>query len=125
VATVRPVAGDVAVTRTEHSGETTYAAIVIPASPDTPALPDGTKQLLRIQTPSPELAPAAIAAAINAVAATGWPQGSRGNLDLERAASYIRVPLSEANESGLQAALHLRQQLEPLLTKLADPSHWT
>jgi hypothetical protein len=65
------------------------------------------------------------ATAINAVAANGWPKGSRGDLDIERATSYIRVPKNGANEICLQAALHLRDHLEPLLNRLADPSHWT
>ena len=59
------------------------------------------------------------------VTANGWPKGSRGDLDIERATSYIRVPKSGANELGLQAALHLPDRLEPLLNRLADPSHWT
>lgn len=121
----RPRSGDVAVTRTEQTGVNVFGAEVIADVADAQDLPAGTRRLLRIRADSPELTPEAIAAAINAVAANGWPKGSRGDLDIERATSYIRVPLSGANEIGLEAALQLRDHLEPLLNRLADPAHWT
>jgi SAM-dependent methyltransferase len=120
-----PTPGDVAFTRTEQSGVIKYSATVILMSSEAEDLPIGTIRLLRVRAGSHELSSEAIATAINAVAANGWPKGSRGDLDIERAASYIRVPLSGANELGLEAALHLRDRLEPLLNRLADPSHWT
>ena len=121
----RPILGDVAFARTEQSGVNMYGATVISVSSDSADLPIGTRRLFRVRAGSQEVSSEAIATAINAVAANGWPKGSRGDLDIERATSYIRVPKSAANELGLQAALHLRDHLEPLLNRLADPSHWT
>lgn len=120
----RPLAGDIAVTRSEVAGATTHGAVVLNRVEEVASLPDGTRRLLRLRDPSLPLTPESIAAAINAVAANGWPQGARGDLDIERATSYIRVPLAQAGELGLEAALHLKERMDPLLRVLADPASW-
>jgi hypothetical protein len=121
----RPRGGDVAITRVDSATGSRYAATICHAGGPTPPLPEGTRRVLRPRADQDDITAENVALAVNAVATTGWPQGSRGDLDIERAFSYIRVPSTSAEQLGIDAALTLRSTLTPVLDELADPATWS
>jgi hypothetical protein len=81
--------------------------------------------LLRIRKGESWLRPQTLVHAINTLAATNWPKGSRGPLDLQRAAPLIEFPVERSAQATLEIATTLNESLAGLSNEIRNPKIWT